>query len=289
MLNGIDVASFQQGINLKKIAADFVIVKATQGAKYVNPAMKAQIASAEGKLLGLYHYANGAGIDAEVSNFITAAQPYIGKAILVLDWESAQNAAFGKEAYAKQWLDSVKAKTGVTPLIYISQSVCKSFASTAGVTEYPLWVAQYGSTAKQYGYDQKPWTSGSVKPWTKETIRQYTSTGVLEGWGHLLDLDIAYIDKADWEKLAGKKEEKASTKPTYTVSGYTLHDVTYGDQDECVRFLQQLLTAAGFTCDADGICGDQTLEALAGYQAAQRRTTCGKGTWEVLIKQAMTK
>lgn len=75
-----------------------------------------------------------------------------------------------------------------------------------------------------------------------------------------------------------------ATKATYTINGYALHDVSYGDQDEAVRFLQQLLTAKGFPCTADGICGDKTLKALAEYQASKRRTTCGKGTWETLLK-----
>ena len=35
--NGIDVSSYQSGINIKAIAGDFVIVKATQGVNYTNP------------------------------------------------------------------------------------------------------------------------------------------------------------------------------------------------------------------------------------------------------------
>ena len=300
MLNGIDIASFQRGIDLTKVSGDFAIVKATQGANYDNPEMSRQINSAlkAGKLIGLYHYANGAGMDKEVDNFLSAARPYIGTAILVLDRELGDNHAFGNESYAKQWLDAVKHRTGVTPMLYISQSVCRSFAGTEGITKYPLWVAQYGSTNKQYGYTQSPWKSGSVSPWKAETIRQYSSSGVLEGWGHLLDLDLAYIGRSEWEKMAkpAKAEEPKTTitevtkvgKTTYQVKAktgktYTLCDVSYGDKGEEVRFLQQLLTAAGYPCTADGEAGKKTIQALANYQADHKRTTCGKGTWQELL------
>ena len=79
------------------------------------------------------------------------------------------------------------------------------------------------------------------------------------------------------------------SKTRYTVKAkngqtYTLYDVSYGDKGETVRFLQQLLTANGFPCTTDGECGEKTLDALAAYQASVKRTTCGKGTWETLLK-----
>ena len=36
-LNGIDVASYQAGLEPSKVPCDFVIVKATQGTSYTNP------------------------------------------------------------------------------------------------------------------------------------------------------------------------------------------------------------------------------------------------------------
>ena len=35
-MNGIDVSGWQKGIDLSKVPADFVIIKATQGTSYVN-------------------------------------------------------------------------------------------------------------------------------------------------------------------------------------------------------------------------------------------------------------
>ena len=56
-LNGIDVASYQAGLNPAKVPCDFVIVKATQGTSYINPDFwrMAEAVLKAGKLLGIYH------------------------------------------------------------------------------------------------------------------------------------------------------------------------------------------------------------------------------------------
>ena len=98
MMNGIDISSWQEGINLDVVPCDFVICKATQGVGYVNPDCDRayQQAKKAGKCLGVYHYASGNDAVAEAEFFLKNIQGYIGEAILVLDWESAQNANFGK-------------------------------------------------------------------------------------------------------------------------------------------------------------------------------------------------
>ena len=36
-LNGIDIASYQTGLDFSKVPCDFAIIKATQGTGYTNP------------------------------------------------------------------------------------------------------------------------------------------------------------------------------------------------------------------------------------------------------------
>ena len=38
-MNGFDIASYQSGLNIGSVPCDFVIIKATQGTKYVNPTL----------------------------------------------------------------------------------------------------------------------------------------------------------------------------------------------------------------------------------------------------------
>ena len=56
-LNGIDISSWQSGINLTVVQCDFVVIKATEGTNYVNPDYDRAYrqAKAAGKCLGIYH------------------------------------------------------------------------------------------------------------------------------------------------------------------------------------------------------------------------------------------
>lgn len=167
---------------------------------------------AAGKLLGCYHYARDRGYEgsaeAEADHFIAAFEPYVGKAILFLDWEV--DALDLGPAWAKKWLDRVKAKTGVTPGIYTSKSVLFSYDWAAVAKTYLLWVAQYPNY-EETGFLSKPWTDGwDFGARDSPLIFQYTGTGRIPGYGGYLDLDLFYGTKADWKRLckaAGTKEE----------------------------------------------------------------------------------
>lgn len=89
-LNGIDIASYQKTlVPSQMITTDFIIIKATQGNSYLNPTFVTQYnqAKAAGKLVGIYHYINGVGANAEADYFIKAVKSVngIGTAILAVD------------------------------------------------------------------------------------------------------------------------------------------------------------------------------------------------------------
>lgn len=206
MMNGIDIASYQAGINLSVVPCDFVIVKATEGTGYVNPDFDRAYdqAVAFGKLVGIYHYANGKSSGAaEADYFLYWVGDRVGTAILVLDWEQGGNAAWGNVAYAKAFLDRVYEKTGVRPLIYMSKSVCYGYNWTSVASDYGLWVAQYANY-NPTGYQSDPWTdSNGYGAWRNgPVIFQYSSSGHLAGWNGNLDLNVAYMDAEAWEKYA---------------------------------------------------------------------------------------
>ena len=129
-MKGIDISHWQQGINLTSVTCDFVIIKATQGTKYVDPCFQKFCAQAIplGKKIGLYHYYGSGEPETQAEHFLQTVRSYIGKAVLVLDWEVDQNPDFKKgPALPKRFLDYVLAKTGVHPLIYMSKSVCREY------------------------------------------------------------------------------------------------------------------------------------------------------------------
>ncbi|MBW3092801.1 hypothetical protein KIH79_07635 [Bifidobacterium sp. 82T10] len=212
-LNGIDIASYQTGIDLAKVPCDFAIVKATEGVSYVNPAWGAQIGGAAraGKLLGAYHYASGGNAIAEADYFLTTFNPYKGKAIPVLDWESGGNKAWGNGAWVRQWVNRVHERTGIWPLVYVQSSAISQIPADVRKT-CGLWVVQYANYTPT-GYQSTPWNEGAYSC----AMRQYTSSGKLDGWNGSLDLNKFYGDRAAWQAYAtGGKT--TTTKPTTTTS-----------------------------------------------------------------------
>ena len=208
-LNGIDIASWQAGINVARLSTtDFVIVKATGGTGYTNPYHRewADQTLNSKKLLGFYHFAQdscGGTAKAEADHFVNKVKAYVGKASLYLDWEA--NALPLGPKWAKAWLDRVYAKTGVKPGIYMSKSVANGYDwSAVKNAGYPLWVAQYPNYNRT-GYQSKPWTDSSpFGPWGKPTIFQYTSSGRVVGYNADLDLDLFYGDADKWRSMSVK-------------------------------------------------------------------------------------
>ena len=206
-LNGIDVASYQAGLNPAVVPCDFIIVKATEGTSYVNPDFyrMADAALKSGKLLGIYHYAAGGNQIAEADHFLRTIRPYMGKAILWLDWERDGNAAFGRTdlAWCRAFLSYVKKQTGITCGIYMSKmSGCRARDWSDIAKTYPLWGAQYANNDRT-GYQSGPWTdSGSWGAWPSAKIFQYSSHGRLANWNGNLDLDLCYMSPEEWMAMA---------------------------------------------------------------------------------------
>ena len=274
-MNGIDISKWQKGINLAAVPCDFVIVKATQGVSYTSPEFKNQISQAQalGKLIGVYHYAGGGGAIAEAEYFLSVVREYIGKAILVLDWEGDQNPNFSNPGYAKAWLEYVKQKTDVIPFIYMSKSVCRQYNWDAS---FPLWCAQY-KNQQPTGYQDKPWTdSKGFGAWSDCAIFQYSSKGQLSGYSGNLDLDKAYISEVEWDAYAqGNIAIDPNTKPT----------LKKGDRNEYVRAWQTLLNVNGYQCgNADGIFGEKTEKAVIRWQQDHGMESgyIGPQTWETI-------
>lgn len=201
-LTGIDISNWQRGLNPAAVPADVVIMKATEGTGFVDGTCDGfyQAAKASGKLLGVYHFArnrsNSAG--AEARAFLDAVAGYVHEAVLVLDWEDGSGV--GDVAWARAWLDTVYAATGVRPLIYMSASVASAYAWEAVSADYGLWVAGYPhSHARGLEVPDCPYSPGhgwTVVGW------QYTSSGRVSGWGGNLDLNVFYLDAAAWGRYA---------------------------------------------------------------------------------------
>lgn len=203
-MQGIDISGWQAGIDLSKVPCDFVIAKATQGVTFVSDSCDTQIQQAIslGKPFGFYHYVDGSGAQGEADFFVGHCSGYFGHGIPCIDWESAQNAAWGNTDYLRQLVQRVIDRTGVKPLIYASEG---SFPwGVAQALDCGAWVAQYADNAET-GYQDAPWNEGAYSC----AIRQYSSHGRLAGYGGYLDLDKAYMDADAWAKYVGSASATA--------------------------------------------------------------------------------
>lgn len=204
-LDGIDISSWQEGLNVKKVDADFIILKATEGVGFKDPCFSswADKVLESGKKLGIYHFATGRTSGAEEAfYFWKIVQKYNGKAWFFLDWEA--KAVKKGVSYAKAFLDNFYKVSGKRAGIYMSQSVTTAYDWSKVAKTYPLWVAGYpypDNTTKYY----HPKQFERLGAWKKASIRQYSSHGNVEGYGGRLDMNCFYGDSADWNKLAGIK------------------------------------------------------------------------------------
>ena len=260
-MRGIDISSYQKGLDLSKIDFDFAIIKATEGTTIVQSTCDPWVQQCIdlGKRWGFYHFCAGGDPIAEADFFVDNTKDYFGHGIPVLDYE-----AYGRfgTAKAKQFLDRVYERTGVRCMVYMSRSVTKEEDWSAIARNHPLWVAQYANNDTT-GYQDNPWPGASAGGFTywgfPPAIHQYTSHGRLNGWSGNLDLDKAYITAEEWDAIAtgdvetttpqepeDKPQESTPAKKTVEEIAKEVIAGKWGNGSERT----QALTAAGYDAKA---------------------------------------
>lgn len=210
MLNGIDVSSWQAGIDIAKLKnCDFVIAKATEGKSYTNPDFARVIKQCQdhNKLFGFYHYMKANNPIEEAKFFYEKTKHLIGKGIPVLDWEENQTVNDVNEFV--YWLHE---KTGVWAWIYANP-----WRFNQGGVEQNCgrWIAAY-PTSKVVTFDYDPGnipiTEGLVCCW------QYSSNGKVDGYNGSLDINHFYGNKEAWLKYANVIKDEPPSLDSKTVT-----------------------------------------------------------------------
>lgn len=299
-LNGIDISWYQRGINVAAVPADFVIVKATESTWYTNPCFHAQADATlnSGKLLGIYHYIGGGNAKAEARFFANAVKPYIGRAILALDFESGNNSAYMNTGYLQECAMEVYALTGVRPLLYGSQCDYGRLAQVSKATNCGLWIAQYPNYTRT-GYQDKPWNEGAYSC----AIRQYSSAGALPNYGGNLDLNKFYGGRDAWNKYAQSDHAtpspapKPAPKPFVTptehdgdISSITMH-VPWGENDDQVMRISRVgnivtVNGSGWIKSGGGSWVKAQEQMPEGYRPISNAVIrlSGDGTGSLIVK-----
>lgn len=208
-LLGIDISNWQAGIDIAAVDPGFVIVQVTRGLEGINRYWREQAAAArdQGRPVGLYHYVEGGGAAAEAARFADEIADWIGAAMICVDWESDDNAAWGDEEYLADLIRALGARTGRPITLYgYSSAYPWGVARAHGCG---TWVAQYAD-AEPTGWDPAPWSDGT---WEAD-MHQYTGTGRVPGYGGDLDLNVLPGGLDAWERLTGSP---ATTTTTTTI------------------------------------------------------------------------
>lgn len=203
VLHGFDCSSNNLNLDVSKVQAEFVAIKASEGNGYKSPSLESQASGAGTRLRVFFHWARpdlGNTPEAELDWFLSCVRPLLRQGdVLAIDWEEPK-ADLSNVGWVDAFLTGAQAKCGGTPLIYAgNRGINAAGAAWAPVeARFPLWYPSYQKDEPITGYHPElagirppvEWASGLL-------IWQYTRRGRLPGYEGDLDLNVAYttVDK----------------------------------------------------------------------------------------------
>ena len=225
--SGVDVASWQHpsgaAINwtsVRSAGKTFAFIKATESTTYTNPyfATDRSRARTAGLDVGAYHFARpttaAGSAAAQARHFVavTGAGRVAGDLPPVLDLEAGGSLApAALVRWAGQWLTTVKALTGRTPIVYTYPAFYTSnLARTTALRAYPLWIANYTSASAP----SSAYTAG----WSTWTFWQWSATGRVSGISGAVDLNRFNGTQATLDALAGRTASGAGVRASVTIA-----------------------------------------------------------------------
>ena len=219
---GPDVASYQHpsgysinwGAAKATGGASFAFVKATEGTGYTNPYFRGDFAAlhSQGMARGAYHYARpslaaGSGV-AQADYFVRVAGTLGARGDLppVLDLETTGGLKPAQlTAWVSSFLKRVKARTGRTPMVYVSPYFwTHSMGNSTAFRSYYLWLASWSSKAP----------TSLPGGWSRYTFWQYTDAGKLAGISGRVDMSVFNgTTAALWALAKGAPAPAPAPKP----------------------------------------------------------------------------
>lgn len=236
-MRGVDVSNWQCNIDTGKLNADFVVAGVTWGiGGFNNTCLRdgvSQVADYQlvrargsGKSVGVYHYAMGNDARREADFFVDHVTKYVGRAVLVLDWERDDNPQFGNGTWVDRWVKRVYERTLVWPIVYIPASGLWQLSGYVR-RHCGVWVAQYASNTVT-GWQSRPWRYGAYG----EAMRQYTGNGRVAGYAGAIDLDYFRGARWQWDAYAlgeRKRPNKRPNKHNVSTAPVRTHTVRAGE------------------------------------------------------------
>lgn len=206
----VDISNWKADVDVSKLDADGVVVQCTWGAGecsngngledsvWTGADARIQAAAARGLAVGYMHYIRGVGAVEEARFFVEHTKGYLGRFVPCVDWEQADNAAWGDRAYLDGFLAEYVRLTGVRPLVYAQRSEIPYIKDICAKYDCGIWEACYASM------DAVGWQDAdTIWSYVGYPMRQYTSNGHVGGYAGSLDLNWFAGDRAAWDRYAG--------------------------------------------------------------------------------------
>ena len=228
-IRGIDISHHQGTINWDRLRnamingspVRFVIIKATEGNKYVDENFEQNFALAKEKgfIRGAYHYLSpNSSARSQANFFISKVNLEEGDLPPVLDVERKPQKMsiedFQREVLT--WLHIVENKYQVKPIIYTYYKFKDLYLSDERFDGYPYWIAHYYVDKMEYRGQWKFW--------------QHTDAARLPGINGYVDLDIYNGSFYDLKQLLIPPSDVNDDAPLDTI---TVEDdsIDMGDDD----------------------------------------------------------
>jgi lysozyme len=183
---GIDVSYYQRTVDwprVRRAGIRFAFIRVSDGATIRDPmfAINWTQARRAGVVRGAYQYFRpDQSIAAQADLMIAAMQdrtPDDLPPVLDIEIDAGLPATVVADR-ARRWIDRVRDKLGVEPIVYTGNDLWRHAGAGALATQ-PLWVAHYTS-----GCPSIP------APWTRWTFWQHTDRGAVPGIEGPVDLDL---------------------------------------------------------------------------------------------------
>jgi GH25 family lysozyme M1 (1,4-beta-N-acetylmuramidase) len=198
---GIDVSYYNASIDwtrVKNAGYQFAFVRVSDGTTFHDPKFDSYWAGAKnaGLIRGAYQFFRPAQSATAQANLMIAAigtlQP--GDLPPVIDVEVTQGLSASTIASRiRTWVDTVKAATGVDPIVYTGKYFWRDqVGGPASFANNPLWIAQYTSLCPDL-----------PSPWGTWAFWQYNDTGRVPGVTGDVDMNRFNGSLADLQAMAG--------------------------------------------------------------------------------------
>jgi GH25 family lysozyme M1 (1,4-beta-N-acetylmuramidase) len=165
LYHGDEVVSFAEAA---QAGIRGIIHKASQGAGMADPRYAARRgqALAAGLMWGAYHFGTGADVDAQVANFLQAAEPD-NRTLVALDYEPNGPDTMTLDQ-ARAFLVGVAGRLGRNPVLYSGSLIKEQLGDAADpfFAAHRLWLAEYGPVP----HPQRSWPAA----W----LWQYSGDGI---------------------------------------------------------------------------------------------------------------